>query len=514
MKVKIFVPIFLVILIVFAILLQIFLFSRKEKGTEKKLEISKKEKIIREAAVAGQFYPAQNSEIETQIDQFFGNVKIPQISGKISALILPHAGYQFSGQVAAFGYKFLFENFKENLNEEKTIVLIGSSHHYPIEGVVVDDSDIWETSLGEIEVDKNLVEFLKKESSIFKIDSTPHKREHSLEVQVPFLQKIFPKFKILPILLNQLREDELEKVSQILAVISGENVVFIASSDMSHYPKYEDANYADKKVIDAILSGKAEDLEKTIKNLEKENIQNAATFLCGKESVKVVMKIAEKIGADKIELLNYANSGDTPFGDKKNVVGYSAIAFLIEEKPLTIEDQKTLLRITRETVETYIREGKIPEFKINSPFLNKKLGAFVTIKKHGDLRGCIGRFSPTDIPLYQVVSQMAIASATQDARFTPVKVDELKDLKYEISVLSSLKMINDLKEIEIGKHGVQIKYGLRSGVFLPQVAIENNWDLETFLSMLCREKLGLAENCYQEKDAQIYIFTAQVFGEE
>jgi len=509
MKKKILISILISILIL-VVILQIFVFSKKEKREE----VLKKEKIIREPAVAGQFYPSEKSEIETQIEKFFENAKIGSTSGKIFALILPHAGYQFSGQVASFGYKALLENYKENLEKEKTIVLIGSSHHYPIEGAVIDGSDTWKTPLGEVEIDKDLVEFLKKESSIFKVNSTPHKPEHSLEVHLPFLQKIFSKFKIVPILVNQLGEEELEKVSQILAEISGDNIIFIASSDMSHYLKYEDANYADKKVIDAILSGKVENLEKTIQNLEKENIQNAATFLCAKEPVKIVMKIAEKMGADRIELLKYANSGDTPYGNKSSVVGYSAIAFLVEEKPLSKEDQKTLLKIARETVENYIKEGKIPEYKIDSPDLNKKLGAFVTIKKHGNLRGCIGRFSPTDIPLYQVVSQMAIAAATQDVRFTPVKVDELKDLTYEISVLSPLKRIDDWRKIEIGKHGVQIRYGLRSGVFLPQVATENNWNLETFLSMLCIEKLGLPGNCYKEKEAQIYVFTAQVFGEE
>jgi AmmeMemoRadiSam system protein B/AmmeMemoRadiSam system protein A len=513
MRVKTLVLIFVAVL-VFAVIFQVFVFSKKEKKTEKEREIIQKEKILREAAVAGQFYPGEKTEIESQIEKFFENAKLPQISGKIFALILPHAGYQFSGQVAAFGYKALSENFKENLNGEKTVVLIGPSHHYPIEGAVIDGSDFWKTPLGEVEIDKNLVEFLKKESPIFKVDLTPHKPEHSLEVQLPFLQKIFPEFKIVPILVNQLADEELEKVSQVLAEISGDNVIFIASSDMSHYPKYENANYADKKVIEAILSGKTENLEKTTQELEKEKIPNAVTFLCGEGAVKVVMKIAEKIGVDKIELLKYANSGDTSFGNKNSVVGYSAIVFLVEDKPLDKEDQKNLLKIARETVETYVREGKIPQYKIDSPALNKKLGAFVTIKKHGNLRGCIGRFSPSDIPLYQVVSQMAIAAATQDVRFTPVRADELKDLTYEISVLSPLKRIDDWRKIEIGKQGVQIRYGLRSGVFLPQVATENNWGLETFLSMLCTEKLGLPQNCYKEKEAQIYVFTAQVFGEE
>jgi len=511
MKTKILISICIAILIT-GIILQIFFFSKKERNKE--TEIIEKEKIIREPAVAAQFYPFSRPELETQIEGFLNKANPPQVSGKIFALIVPHAGYQFSGQVAAFGYKVLLEKSKENFDEEKTVILIGSSHHYLTEGTIIDGSDAWKTPLGDVEIDKNLVEFLSKNSSIFKVDPIPHKPEHSLEVHLPFLQKIFSKFKIVPILVNQLKEEELEKISQILAEIWEDNVIFVVSTDLSHYPNYENANYADKRVIQAILSSKVENLEKTIQELEKENIQNAVTFLCAKEPVRIVMKTAEKIGVDKIELLKYANSGDTPAGDKNKVVGYAAIAFLIEEQPLSDDHRRLLLRIARESVETYISLGKIPKYEIDSPLLNKKLGAFVTIKKHGNLRGCIGRFSPTDIPLYQVVSQMAIAAATQDVRFPPVRIDELKELTYEISVLSPLKKINDWRKIEVGKHGVKIKYGSRSGVFLPQVATENNWDLKTFLSMLCIEKLGLSGDCYKQKDAQIYVFTAQVFGEE
>jgi len=512
MKTKTFISIFLSILIL-VIIWQIFSIL---KGQEQKTMFMSKEKIIREPAVIGQFYPTEKKELENQLAQFFKQTKPPSFSSskRISALIVPHAGYPFSGPVAAFAYQALAENFKDSLNEEKTIILIGPSHHYPINGIIIDNSDLWKTPLGLVEVDKNLRELLKKQASIFQVDSLPHQFEHSLEVQIPFLQKIFPKFKILPLLVNQLNEEELIKASQILAGLANEQTIFIASSDLSHYPSYVKANYADKKVIEAILSGKTENLEKTIQALEKENIPNAFTFLCGQEAVELVMKIAEQVGASEIKLLNYANSGDSVFGDKNQVVGYAAIAFLNEEQLLSRQDKETLLKIARETVETYIRTGKIPKFSFDTPSLNQKLGAFVTIKKNGNLRGCIGRFSPTDLPLFQVVAQMALAAATQDLRFAPIKIDELKDLSYEISVLSPLKQIDDWRKIEIGKHGVEIRLGFRSGVFLPQVATENNWDLETFLSMLCLEKMGLAATCYQEKNAQIYIFTAQVFGEE
>jgi AmmeMemoRadiSam system protein B/AmmeMemoRadiSam system protein A len=498
------------------LVLIVFLYQKTEK---KNIFLNKKEeKNMRTPAVAGQFYPAQKEELEEKIIQFFKKAKPQEGQGTIFALVLPHAGYDFSGPVAAYGYKALLKNFEKNLDDEKTIILIGPSHYFPIQKVILEGKDSWQTPLGEVQVDKKLVEFLVKTSPLFEKNSLPHQPEHSLEVQVPFLQKIFPHFKILPILVNELDASEREKVSEILASLADEKTIFIASSDMSHYPSYQDANYLDKKVIEAILTGKVEELEKTIKELEEENIPNTLTFLCGEESVKLVMKIGEKLGVKQIQLLHYANSGDVFLGDKRKVVGYGAIAFLKEEEDnfihLSQEEKKTLLTIARQTVESYIQTGKIPEFEITSPVLNKKLGAFVTIKKKGQLRGCLGVFSPSQLPLYQVVAQMAKAAATEDNRFFPVQKDELKDLSYEISVLSPLKKIDDWRKIEVGKHGVEIRYGLKRGVFLPQVAREQNWDLETFLSMLCWEKLGLPPACYQNKEAEIFVFTAEVFSEE
>jgi len=278
--------------------------------------------------------------------------------------------------------------------------------------------------------------------------------------------------------------------------------LLIASSDLSHYPSYEDAKYSDNKVIKAILTGKKENLENTIEQLKKENILNLQTCACGQDAIEVVMGLT----SDKnIKLLKYANSGDVEIGNKSQVVGYAAIVFMDSTSSLqpnlelSKEERKKLLEIAQESVETYVKTKKILQFKNDLPTLEKPLGAFVTIKKSGQLRGCIG---------------MAISAATKDSRFYPITEDELKDLKYEISVLSPLKKVNSWEDIEIGKHGVQVKQGLRSGVFLPQVATENNWDLNTFMSQLCSQKAGLSVDCWKNPETDIYVFTAQVFGEE
>lgn len=470
-------------------------------------------KITRRPAVAGSFYPVSADELKNEIGQFVQKADAAKIDGSAKALIVPHAGYVYSGGVAAYGYKVLANSF-DSTDSDIRVILIGLSHRYPVSGVVFDSSNKWQTPLGEVEIDTELRDALAKENPLFKVDSTPHEPEHSLEVQVPFLQTIFSNFKILPVLVNELSGEDLESVSQALAKYADENTIFIASTDMSHYPSYQDANYADKKVIDAILTGKAGKLKDAISGLESENIPNASTFLCGQQAAEIVMKVAERIGATKINLLKYANSGDVEIGDPKRVVGYSAIVFVSDRKAdeLNRNEQEELLKIARQTVESYVGQDIVPQFQVSSPMLKQKSGAFVTIKEHGNLRGCIGLFEP-DTPLYKVVLEMAIAAATKDTRFYPVRPSELPDLEYEISVLSSLEKINDWRKIETGKHGVQIRKGLRSGVFLPQVAKENNWGKEEFLENLCFQKAGLAPDCYKDKGTELYVFTAQVFGE-
>ncbi len=184
-----------------------------------------------------------------------------------------------------------------------------------------------------------------------------------------------------------------------------------------------------------------------------------------------------------------------------------------EPAPLGTEDQKTLLKIARNAVETYVATGQTPKVANPSPALQNHLGSFVTLKENGDLRGCIGRFEP-DVPLHEVVTQMAIAAATEDTRFAPVRKEEFPLIRYEISVLSPLKKVPNADGIIAGTHGVQVRKGFRGGVFLPQVATEHHLDKEAFLSLLCTEKAGLPPNCWKDPGTDLYVFTAQVFSEE
>lgn len=182
-----------------------------------------------------------------------------------------------------------------------------------------------------------------------------------------------------------------------------------------------------------------------------------------------------------------------------------------DNKILNHEQQQQLLHVAQTAVEVYVRDGKEVDFKIEDARLNWPEGAFVTIHQNGKLRGCIGQIVSNGEPLWQVVRDMAITAASEDNRFLPISKDELEKLDYEISVLSAPEEIDDWSKIELGKHGVIVKSGWHSGVFLPQVATETGWSREEFLSQLCTQKAGLPADCYKDKNIQLLVFTAQVF---
>lgn len=485
-------------LIIFSVLILtalggFFVFREKEIPSENQMSKTAPqfEEKIRMPAVAGQFYPGEKEELGSMIEEYLSQAQPVEIEGEIFGLVLPHAGYVFSGPVAAAGIKAVAGKSFD------TVIIMGDSHMEHFDGVSIWPAGAWETPLGKIEVDSALAEAILAESERFFSRDSAHLFEHSLEVQLPFLQKTLKDFKILPIIFGSEDKDWAELARVILRKIKNKKVLIIASSDLSHYPPYDLARKEDSKTLEAILN-------LDFQTLDRELTSNVQTYLCGKDSVKTLMEMAKNLGA-KAKLLKYANSGDAPVGDRAKVVGYGAVVFYRGWK-------EELLDIAKASVESFVREGKIPEFKVNSEKLKQKQGAFVTLKKQGQLRGCIGHMAE-DTPLYQVVSQMAVAAAVEDRRFPPVTASELPELEYEISILSPFKLVNSPDEIQVGLHGVQVIAGKKSGVFLPQVATENNWDLETFLNHLML-KAGLWPGYWRENPVDFYVFTAQVFGSE
>ena len=475
---------------------------------------------VREATHADdQWYPSTASGLSKTVDGYLAKVIKKSVSGKIVALVAPHAGYRFCGEVAAHGYKQI-----EGM-EFDTVVLVGSSHSYAFPGASVYESGVYRNPLGDVEVDGAIAKRLMDENGAIRFLPRVHIPEHSLENQIPFLQRTLSEFKIVPILMGDSSKETCDMLSAALAnVLKGKNVLLVASTDMSHFPSYGDAIEADKATISALETFDPGLVRERLDEYLDRGTPRLQCMLCARGAVLAVMSAARKLGADSMEILNYANSGDVDIGDKNRVVGYMAGMIYKSEgaeqetssealdAPLNKEQQEALLTLARESIETYLRTGK-KGFETHDRRLRTKQGAFVTLRERGVLRGCIGYIEPIK-PLYDAVADMAISAATADPRFPSVSSDELKDISIEISVLSIPRRVQSADEIELGKHGVIVRKGPRRGVFLPQVATETGWDKETFLEHLCWSKAGLPKDAWKDKDTELSVFTAQLFEEE
>ncbi len=475
----------------------------------------------RKPAVAGQFYPGDPVTLSRQIADFFKNARKEPIPGEIVALISPHAGYVYSGQVAAHAFKLL-----EGLTFE-TVVVISPTHVVPFRGASVYDGGAYETPLGIIPTDTSTAGEVADASDRLFLSNVGHasggaRGEHSLEVELPFLQAVLGKFKLVPIVMGDQDWTTCQALAGALVKgLKGKSALIVASTDLSHFHPYDEAVRLDQVVQDDVAAFDAEELFS--------DLASGACEACGGGPVVATMLAAKGLGADKSKVLKYANSGDVT-GDKSGVVGYMAAVLYdsktslkTEEKSekkqegidsgLTEKDKETLMHIARATIEQRVKGRPLQEPETGSPVLKEKRGAFVTIHKHGQLRGCIGYIEAIK-PLYITIQEMAEAAALNDHRFPPVTPEELASLDLEISVLTPLKKITDVKQIQVGKHGILLKKGYHQGVFLPQVATEQGWDRDTFLNQLCF-KAGIPDpNCWKAQDAELYIFSADVFEEK
>ena len=465
-----------------------------------------KKEEIRPPAVAGAFYTSDAKALSDQIKDFLSKVPAKTLSGKIIALISPHAGYMYSGQVAAYGYKLL-EGKKFD-----TVVVIAPSHRAYFRGASVYNKGAYQIPLGLIPVNTELAQQLIKQDDLITYVKQAHTQEHSLEVQLPFLKIVLGDFKLLPIVIGDYDLATCESISEaIYQVVKDKNVLIVASSDLSHFHPYDEAVELDKIVINHVKKFDAGGLFQDTSSKRCE--------ACGAGPMITTMLLAKKLGANKSEHLFYANSGDVT-GDKSGVVGYmSAVLYgnpgqekgkkAGKDSGLTDEEKEILYKIARAAIESRCTGEKYPEIKITSKTLKEKRGAFVTLHKRGNLRGCIG-YIRAQKPLHETIKEMALAAAFQDNRFKPVKKDELKDIDIEISVLTPLKKIDSIEEIEVGKHGIYIIKGFHSGILLPQVATEYGWDRNTFLEHTCT-KAGLPTDAWKKKDTEIYIYSADIF---
>ena len=468
------------------------------------------------ATFGGQFYPGTKKELTDTLNAMFRRAVKKRTDKPVLAIVAPHAGYIFSGTVAASSYNQIAKRTYRN------VFVVGSSHRVLFDGASVDLAGNIVTPLGTITTDLVLARKLIAENSCFTDYSQAFNGEHTIEVQLPFLQhELGNNLNLVSIVIGTQKIQTCQLIAKALKpYFNGENL-FVFSTDLSHYPKYTDAQISDKMITQAVTSNSPDKFLKTIEEIENMKIPNLQTTMCGWTSVLTLLNITGNMPGIRFEIVDSKNSGDSRFGSKSEVVGYAAIVVEQDktlkkegsEDFLTPAEKQALLKIARQSIVNFISGEKASEIdgKTITKGMNQPTGAFVTLTEKGQLRGCIGSFSD-DKPLYKVVQEMAVSAAVRDSRFERVTKDEIGKIDIEISVLTPLKKIKTIDEIVLGRDGVYIKNGFAAGTFLPQVAAETGWTKEEFLGHCARDKAGLGWDGW--KKADIYTYQAIVFGEK
>ena len=490
---------------------------RAEPGTNQVAQTTNTEHHlrVRAPAVAGLFYPADKTVLSQTIDELLERAPAHHIR-HLKGLVCPHAGYNYSGLTAASAYKTLAGR------DVQTVIILGPSHYAAFQGVSLPNADVYQTPLGIVPISEKaqrlvgIGPFVLEPRCLVQRPSwwtqapkpapaagedTPETWEHSIEVQVPFLQKTLQNFKILPVIFGN---TDPEQVAKVLAGMIDDKTVVVASSDLSHYHPYDAAKDLDNHCITAIL------------NLDVDAMQTQQA--CGKAPILTLMHLARLKGW-KTQLLDCRNSGDTS-GDKSHgVVGYAAIAFY-EPTPenFSAPERKFLLDLARTTLTRVVTNGSLPEVSARdmpTKLIGKK-GCFVTLTENGMLRGCIGYILPQE-PLYRAIEDNAQNAAMRDWRFTPVRSDEVDKIKIEISVLTEPQPLRfNSPEDLLGKlqpyeDGVVLKIGSRSATFLPQVW-EQIPDKVEFLNHLS-EKAGCKPSAWRDKETSVFVYHVEAFKE-
>ena len=422
--------------------------------------------MIRKPVVAGQFYPGSASQLKEMIGMLVDEkVEKEEVIGLVS----PHAGYVYSGPVA--GAVISRIKFKD------TFIILGPNHSGMGKPLSIMTQGKWKTPLGEVEIDSELANQILATSGHLQEDAAAHQYEHSIEVQLPFLQYFQPDIRIVPITLAFASATAYKEIGREIAEAVKKlkrEVVIIASSDMTHYEPQESAEKKDSQAIDAILNLNEDEL---LKRVEELNIS-----MCGYAPTVSLISAAKELGAKSAELVRYQTSGDTT-GDYSAVVGYAGIIIkAVEMHPL--------VQLAKQTVESYVTEGKIPPPpKKLTPEMKERAGVFVSLHKFGELRGCIGTFEPTQKNVAEEIIQNAISSSTRDPRFPPVAPEELEDLDYNVDVLTKPKPVKDKRQLDPKKYGVIVECGFRRGLLLPDLEGVDSVDYQIDI---CRQKAGIA----------------------
>jgi AmmeMemoRadiSam system protein B/AmmeMemoRadiSam system protein A len=490
----------------------------KESAEPPKEKRTEPSKVVLRSTLGGSWYPADTERLNRQIAGFFEKAEVEPINN-IIALILPHAGYQFSGQTAAFALKTTSKQYKR-------VIIIGPSHRVPMEEVLsVPRATHYETPLGQIPLDVEFIDKLLK-YSIFQNVPQVDEYEHSVQIEVPLLQHTQKDFKLVPIVAGDCSEETIAKAGNILKSLVDDDTLVIASSDFTHFgPNYGFTPFRENipeqlKQLDMGAFERIKALD--YKGFLEYRSKTGAT-ICGCIPIAILLSMLDK--SVEAKLVKYTTSGELT-GDYTNSVSYFSIVFSgrwgnsSEIKPeasiheLSKEDKKQLLALARKSLIHFLRRRRIPEIsELNvtvSDAMKLQRAAFVTLKENSQLRGCIGDIFPRQ-PLYKSVISNAINAGVNDRRFLPVTEAECNNITIEISALTPPVPIASPEKIRIGIDGVVLSKDGYGAVFLPQVAPEQGWDVNQMLTQLSL-KAGLPPDAWKE-GANFLVFQADVFGE-
>ncbi|MFH1619809.1 MAG: AmmeMemoRadiSam system protein B [bacterium] len=472
----------------------------------------------RKPAVADAFYTGDPVRLKKEVLSYIEKGVPDKAEGKVLGVLVPHAGYAYSGPVAGTGFAAVKElNFN-------TAVFLGAGHNCPSAGGALAAKGSFLTPLGKLEIDEKFTGSLLKKSAVFEDLSEAHAKEHSIEVQLPFLQALKgDSVKIVPVLFNTGELPVLREAGRVLGgEMKGKDAILFISSDLSHFPPSAVARPADTAALLALKMamrlGDVSYFELASKILSAKGGRELSCVCCGQAAITAGAAACMELGANDFQILCYTNSGDIS-GENSRVVGYGAGLFIKADGkpetslPVTSGMKKELLALARKSIAGYLKNGKELRLPLSGePVFNLPGAVFVTLTEKGKLRGCIGTMEPQGT-LLDAVASFAASSAFCDSRFSPLDASELDSVKIEISILSPLVKAAGHEEVEPGKHGVYIKRGGRSGTYLPQVW-EHFRTKEEFLCSLCLEKTGLEADAWKKPSTGIFVYTVDAFKEE
>ncbi len=494
-------------------------------GKEPVPEKSKSSHKIMYSSLAGRWYANDFRVLRRQFKGFIDKAKLPKLDGNVMALLLPHAGYRWSGPTAAYGIKAI------QGKKYSRVIVIGPSHSLGLYNhASIPDITHLETPLGRVPLDIEAIKKLRENSCFMNIPRA-HSYEHSVQIEVPLLQYALKDFNLVPVVIGQVNESGCKRIAQALLSVIDDQTLVVISSDFTHYGRR--FHYAPFKKD---ISGNIRKLDMgAFKQIENHNLTGFLNYvdktkatICGRSSIGVLLAMMPV--SAKVKLLKYSTS-EPNMDNSKSSVSYVCAAVLgnwskvkkisktkdkksMITETLSAKDKKLLLELARKTLTYYIKNRRVPtpeQLGITiTPGMKQIMGAFVTLHENGRLRGCIGEIVPRR-ELYKAVMGQAVNAGLRDPRFRPVTADELPQIDFEISALTPSKPVDSYKDIVIGKHGMTLSKNGRRAVFLPQVAPEQGWNLAQTLSYLAM-KARLPADAWKH-GAKFTVFEAIVFHE-